>query len=73
MRKFMIPNVGNFISTNYCKLKQNFMKVSSFQQIETHPAHLQSSIYVLTFQIISMCLPCKVHLVDFSKYFNGRI
>ncbi len=73
MCKFTIPNVGNFISTNSYKLKLNFMKVSSFQQIETHLVHLQSSVYVLTFQIISMCLPCKVHLVDFSKYFNGRI
>jgi hypothetical protein len=67
------PQCWKFYSTNSCKLKQNFMKVSSFQQIETHLVHLQSSVYVLTFQIISMCLRCKVHFVDFSKYFNGRI
>jgi hypothetical protein len=73
MCKFTILNVGNFMSTNFCKLKLNSMNISSFQQIETYLVHLQSSVYVLTFQIISMCLPCKVHLVDFSKYFNWRI
>jgi hypothetical protein len=73
MCKFTILNVGNFMCTNFCKLKLNSMNISSFQQIETHLVHLQSSVYVLTFQIISMCLPCKVHLVDFSKYFNWRI